>query len=143
MACCALLFVLRAPMCGCVIVAQRALRSHSLSAQKRKHLTEVWRNSCSLDFCLMGHPAGQAASAAKPAPTFSQLSHLTAQSARIGRWEVLIFTPMARTREYRWEGKTHNSSHFQCMLVLTADPTVYVLGNSHGKGMLAAALKHG
>ena len=28
------------------------------------------------------------------------------------------------------------------MLVLTADPTVYVLGDSHWKGMYAAALKN-
>ena len=76
------------------------------------------------------------------ANTFSPLSHLTAQSARFGRWEVLIFSPTAHTREYLWDGKTRTSYHFQCMLVSTADPTVYVLGDSHGKGMYATVLKH-
>ena len=91
----------------------------------------------------MEHSAGQAASAAQLAPTFSPLSHLTAQSARVGHCDVLIFNPTARTREYLREGKTHNSFHDQCMLVSATDPTVYVLGYSHGKGMTAAALKHG
>ena len=75
-----------------------------------------------------------------PHLTFSPLSYLTAQSARFGRWEVLIFNPTARTREYLWEGKKRTTFHFQRMLVSTADPTVYVLGDSHGKGMSAAAL---
>ena len=79
---------------------------------------------------------------AKPAMAFSPLSHLTAQSARFGRWEVLIFNPTALAREYLWDGKKRTSYHFQCMLVSTADPTVYVLGDSHGKGMSAAALKN-
>ena len=87
-------------------------------------------------------PQSNAAKLAQPAPTFSPLSHLTAQSARFGRWEVLIFNPTARTREYLWDGKKRTSYHFQCMLVSTADPTVYVLGDSHGKGMSAATLKN-
>ena len=86
-------------------------------------------------------PESNAAKLAKPAPTFSPLSHLTAQSARFGRWEVLIFNPTARTREYVWQGTKRTSHHFQCMLVSTADPTLYVLGDSHGKGMTATALK--
>ena len=61
---CALLYY--ASMCGCVIKSLRALRAHSLFAQKLNHLSKFWRKSCLLDFCLMEHPAGQAASAAKP-----------------------------------------------------------------------------
>ena len=53
-------------MCGCVLQSLRALRAHSLFAQKLKHLSKFWRKSCLLEFCLMEHPAGQAASAAKP-----------------------------------------------------------------------------
>ena len=83
-----------------------------------------------------------AAKLAKPARTFSPLSHLTAQSARFGCFEVVICNPTARTREYLWEGKKRTSHHFQCKLVSTADPTVYVLGDSHGKGMSATALKN-
>ena len=43
--------------------------------------------------------ATDSASAKGKAPTFSALSHLTGQSARFGRWEVVIFNPTARTRE--------------------------------------------
>ena len=71
----------------------------------------------------------------------SPLSHLTAQSARFGRWEVVIFNPKARTREYLWDGKKRTSYLFQCMLVSTADPTLYVLGDSHGRGMNEATLR--
>ena len=71
----------------------------------------------------------------------SPLSHLTAQSARFGRWEVVIFNPKARTREYLWDGEKRTSYHFQCMLVSTADPTLYVLGDSHGRGMNEATLR--
>ena len=44
-------------------------------------------------------------SAAQPpasdnARKFSPLAHLTAQSARFGLWEVAIYHPTARTREY-------------------------------------------
>ena len=71
----------------------------------------------------------------------SPLSHLTAQSARFGRWEVVIFNPKARTREYLWDGKKRTSYLFECMLVSTADPTLYVLGDSHGRGMNEATLR--
>ena len=86
-------------------------------------------------------PECNAAKLAKPARAFSPLSHLTAQSARFGCSEVVICNPLARTREYLWEGKKRTSHHFQCKLVSTTDPTVYVFGDSHGKGMTAAALK--
>ena len=67
--------------------------------------------------------------------TLSPLAHLTAHSARFGVWEVLIFNPTARTREYLWNKEKRKSYIFQCMLVSTADPTQYVLGDSHGRGM--------
>ena len=86
--------------------------------------------------------ATDSASAKGKAPTFSPLSHLTGQSARFGRWEVVIFNPTARTREYLWQGKQRTAYNFQCMLVSTADPTLYVLGDSHGKGMTEATLKN-
>ncbi len=79
--------------------------------------------------------------AASDKPNHSPLSHLTAQSARFGRWEVAIFQPRGRTREYIWDGKKRISYHFQCMLVSTADPTLYVLGDSHGRGMTQATLQ--
>lgn len=96
--------------------------------------------------------------AAKPAGSgeggnkqkFSPLSHLTAQSARIGLWEMMIYNPTATSRTYLWEGKQRTSHAFQCMLLSTADPTQYILANSHGKGIteqktkeLAAKFKHG
>ena len=65
----------------------------------------------------------------------SPLSYLTAQSARFGFWEVIIFNPTARAREYLWNQDRRTSYSFQSMLVSTADPTQYVLGDSHGKGM--------
>ena len=68
-------------------------------------------------------------------PKLSPLSYLTTQSARFGVWEVAIFNPTARAREYMWNQEKRTSYSFQCMLVLTADPTQYVLGDSHGKGM--------
>ena len=71
----------------------------------------------------------------------SPLSHLTAQSARFGVWQVAIFKPEAQTREYLWQGEKRTSHAFQCMLVSTADPTQYVLGNSHGKGVNAEKIK--
>ena len=73
-------------------------------------------------------------------PKLSPLSYLTTQSARFGVWEVAIFNPTARTREYIWNQEKRTSYSFQCMLVSTADPTQYVLGDSHGKGMNAVKL---
>ena len=80
------------------------------------------------------------ASAEKPAatdnsPARSPLSHLTAQSARFIVCEVVIFNPTARKRDYMWQSQKRTSFNFQCMLVSTADPTQYMLGDAHGKGM--------
>ena len=72
---------------------------------------------------------------------FSPLSHLTAQSARFGLWEVLIYNPTAQQREYLWEGQKRTSNCFQCILVSTADPTQYILADSHGKGITPTKLK--
>ena len=88
--------------------------------------------------------AKEASSAEKPAaaagitggsPNCSPLSHLTTQSARFGVWEVVIFNPTARTREYMWGSEKRTGYYFQCTLVSPADPTQYALGDSHGKGM--------
>ena len=80
------------------------------------------------------------ASAEKPAatgnsPARSPLSHLTAQSARFIVCEVVIFNPTARKREYMWQSQKRTSFNFQCMLASTADPTQYMLGDAHVKGM--------
>ena len=86
-------------------------------------------------------------SAAQPpasdnARKFSPLAHLTAQSARFGLWEVAIYHPTARTREYLYNKDKRTSYHFQCLLVSTLDPTQYVLADSHGRGMNAQTLKN-
>ena len=49
-----------------MLVTLRALRAHSIFAQKPKRPSKLGRKSCLLDSCVMEHPAGQAASAAKP-----------------------------------------------------------------------------
>ena len=84
---------------------------------------------------------GSQSAEAVDAKKLSPLSHLTAQSARFGFWEVAIFNPRDRTREYLWNQEKRTSYSFQCMLVSTADPTQYMLGDSHGKGMNAIKLK--
>ena len=87
-------------------------------------------------------PPGDAqGSAAKPAAKFTPLSHLTAHSARFGLWEVMVFNPIASEREYIWDKQQRTSYTFQTKLVSTADPTQYMLGDSHGKGMNKAKLK--
>ena len=68
---------------GCVLVSLRALRAHSLFAQKLKHLSKLWRKSCVLDLCLMEHPAGQAASAAKPDRSNADKNDDNATAARL------------------------------------------------------------
>ena len=80
--------------------------------------------------------------ASDAAKKFSPSSHLTAQSARFGLWEVLVFNPIATKREYLYGKDKRTSFNFQCMLVSTADPSQYVLGDSHGKGMSAEKLKY-
>ena len=68
---------------------------------------------------------------------FLALSLLTEQSRRLetAHWEVAIYHPKLIHREYTYQGKQRISHGFQCMLVSTADPTQYVLGDSHGKGI--------
>ena len=73
--------------------------------------------------------------------TFLPLSHLTAQSARVGLWEVMIWNPKDTTHEYLWEGKQRTSHGFQCTLISTKDPKEYVLADSHAKGMTAQITK--
>ena len=80
-------------------------------------------------------------SVGKPAQTFLPLSHLTAQSARIGSWEVFIWNPKDTSHEYMWQEKKKHSYGMQCTLVSTKDPRQYVLADSHGKGMTAEKTK--
>ena len=72
--------------------------------------------------------------------TISPLAHLSAQSAAIGLWEVLIFAPETTEREYTYQGSKRTSYIFRCLLVSTKDPTQYVLGESRGKGMTPQVL---
>ena len=83
-----------------------------------------------------------AGSAVKSPAKFLPLSHLTAQSARFGLWEVMIFNPTPTKRQYLYGKEQRTSFNFQCMLVSTADPSQYVLGDSHGKGMTAQKLTY-
>ena len=83
-----------------------------------------------------------AGSAVKSPAKFLPLSHLTAQSARFGLWETIIYNPTANSRQYTYGKETRTSHHFQCRLVSAADPSQYVLGDSHGKGINAEKLKH-
>ena len=53
----------------------------------------------------------------------------------------MVYLPSARTREYTYDTQKRTSHTFQCMLVSTQDPTQYVLGDSHGKGMNAQTIK--
>ena len=80
--------------------------------------------------------------ASDAAKKFSPLLHLTAQSARFGLWEVMIFNPTPNKRQYLYGKEQRTSFNFQCMLVSTADPSQYVLGDSHGKGMTAQKLTY-
>ena len=51
-----------------------------------------------------------------------------------GLWEVAVFNPNGHKRPYMWDKQRRVAFSFQCMLVSTADPTQYMLGDSHGKG---------
>ena len=73
--------------------------------------------------------------------TISPLAHLSAQSAAIGLWEVLIFAPETTEREYTYQGSKRTSYIFRCLLVSTKDPTQYVLGESRGKGITPQVLR--
>ena len=83
-----------------------------------------------------------AGSAVKSPAKFLPLSHLTAQSARFGLWETIVYNPTANSRQYTYGKEKRTSHHFQCRLVSAADPSQYVLGDSHGKGINAEKLKH-
>ena len=55
--------------------------------------------------------------------TMSPLAHLTSQSAAVGLWEVLIFAPEGKEREYIYQGKKRTAYNFRCLLVSSNDPT--------------------
>ena len=88
-------------------------------------------------------------SAAKPAESsadnnprkFLPLSHLNAQSARVGLWEVMIHNPKENSHTYLWDGQERKTHGFQCTLVSTQDPRQYILADSHGKGMTESITK--
>ena len=88
-------------------------------------------------------------SAAKPAESsadnnprkFLPLSHLNAQSARVGLWEVMIHNPKETSHTYLWDGQERKTHGFQCTLVSTQDPRQYILADSHGKGMTESITK--
>ena len=89
-------------------------------------------------------------SAAKPAENescvekprqFLPLSHLNAQSARVGSWEVKVWEPKDISRDYLWQGQQRRTHGFQCTLVSTKDPKEYILATSHGKGVTAQMTK--
>ena len=84
-----------------------------------------------------GMEESSAASGESARPKCSPLAHLTSNSARFGVWEVAIFNPIARPREYVWNKQKRTSYSFQCVLVSTADPQQYMLGDSHGQGVTA------
>ena len=66
---------------------------------------------------------------------FLPLSHLTAQSARVGVWKVMVWKPVDISRTYPWEGNLRKSQGIKCILISIDDPKQYILADSHGKGM--------
>ena len=76
---------------------------------------------CLVSSLLMSPKAANTSNAAKPAGSSAEksgapgdvtnqrkllpLSHLNAQSARVGLWEVMIWKPKDTTHSYLWEGK--------------------------------------
>ena len=109
-------------------------------------LVECMLTRTILDPFLMAPPADNTSSAAKSAGSAQDkntrkclpLSHLNAQSARVGYWEVMIWDPKDTSHTYLWSGKEKQSHGFQCTLVSTEDPKQYIFADSHGKGMTAA-----
>ena len=99
----------------------------------------------------MAPKAANTSSAAKPAGSSAEksgalgdvtnqrkllpLSHLNAQSARVGLWEVMIWKPKDTMHSYLWEGNKETPHGFQCTLISTQDPSQYILADSHGQGM--------
>ena len=102
-----------------------------------------------LDSLLMTEIVANTSSAAKPAESsadnnprkFLPLSHLNAQSARVGLWEVMIHNPKENSHTYLWDGQERKTHGFQCTLVSTQDPRQYILADSHGKGMTESITK--
>ena len=88
-----------------------------------------------------GDSSDETGSVAKPATNVSPLAYLTKNSARFLVCEVLIYHPTARSREYMYQSQERTAHHFQCLLVSTSDPSQYMLGDAHGKGMTEAKLK--
>ena len=84
----------------------------------------------------MAEEAGAGPAQVKQSP----LSLLTRQSAPFGVWEVVVYAPQCTEREYVYQGKKRLTFQFQCILVSTSDPTQYVLGDNHGRGMTAQVL---
>jgi len=81
-------------------------------------------------------------SAAKPAErTYLPLTHLTAQSAQIGLWQVMVWDPKDISREYIWEGTKRHSNGFQCKFVSLQNPKNYIMGDSRGKGTSAEKVR--
>ena len=101
------------------------------------------------DSVLMTEIVANTSSAAKPAESsadnnprkFLPLSHLNAQSARVGLWEVMIHNPKENSHTYLWDGQERKTHGFQCTLVSTQDPRQYILADSHGKGMTESITK--
>ena len=101
------------------------------------------------DSVLMTEIVANTSSAAKPAESsadnnprkFLPLSHLNAQSARVGLWEVMIHNPKENSHSYLWDGQERKTHGFQCTLVSTQDPRQYILADSHGKGMTESITK--
>ena len=101
------------------------------------------------DSVLMTEIVANTSSAAKPAESsadnnprkFLSLSHLNAQSARVGLWEVMIHNPKENSHTYLWDGQERKTHGFQCTLVSTQDPRQYILADSHGKGMTESITK--
>ena len=99
----------------------------------------------------MASKAANTSSAAKPAGSSAEksgapgdvtnqrkllpLSHMNAQSARVGLWEVMIWKPKDTAHSYLCEGNEKTSHGFQCTLISTQDPSQYILADSHGQGM--------
>ena len=67
---------------------------------------------------------------AKPANTGLPLAELNVRSAAFASWEVQVYNAKMRKYTYVWEGKQRQGANFTCMLVSTADPTQYCLGEA-------------
>ena len=77
-------------------------------------------------------PASGAISAAQPVPTNQNYQSfnvlLSKQSAKFGKFKVIVCQPWQDTYTYTWEGKTKETTAWRCVLVSADDPTVYCTG---------------